>query len=287
MRLLLVLLNVLVIAHGAFAWQDDVDVFAYDPRKQMASESGFGFLSGASAHMRMARYLFGDRHHGWRGAADGDVALLNFGTQGLWHFGLNVETLVDDLNDIHFRLVQVYYQALTRISWQFPSSVLHVGIRHRCSHGVDGAVQSRILIRSGLTASYHWYWYADKFTFDVVPGFNLYLLGQNKDLATQQRGNINAHVQGAWLVAAPMWMVVAVGTTLELVGNGDNWVYSIASPLRNARVEPLFGGRVAVRIKRGAILSEIGVQFSQILDNGYYDEAKGSNNLSFNLDFAW
>lgn len=276
-----------MFAQSLIGWQDDVDVFLQDPVVQFPQEGGFGFLSGASSQLRIGRYLVGDENHASRGGVEADVSLLNFGDSTLWHAGINVETLIDDLNDIKFRLVQVYYQVLTGIKWKLGSGVLHTGLRHRCSHGVDGAVDSRILIRSGLTASYQWEWLRPKFKLDVMPGMNIYLLGQNKDLNTQQRGNLFATAQTAWLITGPAWFVIAAGAHLEMVGRGDNWVFGVNGALGDWYLQPLFAGRVAVRFERGRTKSEIGWQFSQILDSGFGERAIKSTNLSMNVDFAW
>lgn len=276
-----------LLARVAYVWQDDVEINLRDPLQQFAKEPGLGFLSGATAEARLGRYLIGSYHHGWRGGLEGDVALVNFGQRGIFNIGLNMETLADDHNDIHFRLVHVYYQASTGIKWHLGPGVWQASYRHRCSHGADTANYNRITIRSGINTSYHWVWERPFLKIDVKPGLNLYVLGQNADLNTQPKGGSFLTVNTTWPIAAPLFISLAAGINWEIVSAGYQSLYFLTNKTANWHVEPLMAARLAIRLQRGPIKSNFALHFAQNLDSGIGTLAQKTNNLSFDIDFLW
>lgn len=276
----------LIATENGLSWQDDITINLRDPFAQFFKSDGFGFLNGATAEVLLGRYLVGTPNHIWRGGVEGDVALLNFG-DGLWHFGLNAETLADDNNDIHFRLVHVYYQAMTGIKWRLGPGVLHAGIRHRCNHGADSAEQGRITIRLGLTSSYHWTWRRQFLDLDILSGLNVYIFGQNKDFAMQPRGGAFFTVNATWPLVHSLFFTTGLGTNFELISIGNNWLYLISDPSNGFRIEPLFAGRIAVRFRGEKAFSDWGFRFTENLDSGLGIQAKTVSNFSFDIDFFW
>jgi hypothetical protein len=278
----------LVVSLSTRAWQDDVVVNLRDSTFLFSNISGFDFFNRAQAEIRLGRYLSGSKNQAWRGGAEGDIALLSFNDNLVWHMGLNMETLADNQNDIHFRLVQVYYQALTGIKWKLHDHVFHFGYRHRCNHGTDEAEKGRITIRSGPTFSYHWvYFINDSISFALMPGLNVYVLGQNSDLSFQPKGNAFISSQFTLPFVASWQTVVGLGLQGELVGRGHNWVYGINHPHQNLHVEPLFAARVALRVNKKFLKSDFAFHFAQNLDSGLEQVAKKSTSFSFDVDFMW
>lgn len=286
-RLKIFVLSILLIAtENSFSWQDDIAVNLRDPFAHFKKNNGFGFLDGALAEVLLGRYLVATKNHVWRGGVEGDVALLSYGDV-LLHFGLNVETLADDLNDIHFRLVHVYYQALTGIKWRLGSGILHAGVRHRCNHGADAAEMGRITIRLGFTSSYHWTWRRQFLEIDLLSGLNAYVLGQNNDFSMQPKGGMFFSANATWPVIGPMFFTTGIGTNFELITVGNNWVYLIHDSINDWHIEPLFAGRIAVRFRGEKANSDWGFRFAQNLDSGLGKRSQKIGNFSFDIDFWW
>ncbi|HXW53917.1 MAG TPA: hypothetical protein VEL47_07420 [Myxococcota bacterium] len=281
------LVGLWLCALRTFGWQDDVAVLLSDEVPNFARHPGLGYLSGASAEVRLGRYLVGEENFGWRGGVGGDVSLLSFGEKLVWHMGLNMETLADDQNDINFRLVQVYYQALTGVKWRLDDGVLYFGYRHRCSHGTDNAEVGRITIRSGLTTSYQWTLNRGRFRLDLKPGINVYLLGQNHDKAAQPKGGAFVSAQALWPIRGPVFAVMGAGLNLELVGSSQRAVYAISDGWNSLRLEPLFASRVAIRLDNQKLKCDFALHFAQNLDSGIKPLARRTSNLSFDVDFMW
>ena len=280
--LLFFLLSILPL----FGWQDDVNLNLRNPFSHFG-KAGFGLFRGAAAEVRLGRYLFGSENHMWRGAVEGDVALIQFSDRVLWQFGLNMETLADDLNDIHFRLVQVYYQALTGVKIKLGPGLLHAGIRHRCNHGTDKATVSRVIIRLGLTSSYQWIIPVSAMRFDILPGINVYILGQNRDHTSQALGGAFLSAAATWPIRLPVYMRISAGGNLELVGSGANAVYLISDKFSLLTIEPLFAAKLSMRVDDDPVVADIGFHFSQNLDSGIGDKATRANVFSFDIDFLW
>jgi len=123
--------------------------------------------------------------------------------------------------------------------------------------------------------------------FDVSPGTNFYIMGQNTDLFSQPLCAAFLSAQISWRLADPLWMVFALGAHGELVGRGHNWLYGLIDKHENLRLEPLFAGRMALRMKKQYLNTDFAFHFAQNLDTGIAVVAKKSTNLSFDIDFSW
>lgn len=267
-----------------YAWRQKIIGAA---RADGVEESGFNILEKAQGEVDIGYYVVADEFHRWRARVSGDFQLINFSRDLNWHFGLGMETLADHQNDINFRLVQVYYQALTGVNWRIGSSVLHLGYRHRCSHGTDRATDSRITIRSGLTGSLQRAWFTRFGRFDIQPGINVYVLGQNKDHSTQARGESFLVVQALWPLSDALSLVVGSGLNIFLVSRSNNDFYLAWSSIKDWHLEPLFSGRMAVRYEPNSIKTDFALSFRQNLDSSIGEVAKKKHLLSFDINFWW
>ncbi len=283
----LVFLCAALLVPPGFGWQDDVEINLRNPYGQFSGERGIGFFRGATSEVRLGRYLVGSDYQRWQGGVEGDVSLVNYGDLWLWHMGLNMETLADDNNEINFRLVQVYYQALTGVRAPLGPGVLHVGYRHRCSHGTDRATNSRITIRSGLTASYHWLLRFRSLQFDIKPGANVYLLGQNSDIDSQPRAAAFLSTNMVVPISAPFALVIGAGIDWELVTVSNKFLYLIGDRFSHWHLEPLLAARLASRVEQDVVKADFGLQFSQNLDLSIGEKAHKVSALSLAVDFSW
>ena len=268
--------------------QDDVELILRHPSTKSPNESGFDLFSDANSQIDLGYYLLADEYHQWRARVLGDLSLIKFSERLDWHMGLAMETLADAQNDINFRLVQVYYHVLTGLNWQLgASSLLHLGYRHRCSHGTDRASDSRITIRSGITASYAHGWDTKYFQFDIKPGFNIYVLGQNNDQSSQPKGGAFFSAQALWPFMQHLALVLGSGLNIEAVSEGQKAVYLMWHGVDKWRIEPLFAARVALRFTREIINSDFALSFRQNLDSSIGPVAIKNNNLALEINFLW
>jgi hypothetical protein len=81
--------------------------------------------------------------------------------------------------------------------------------------------------------------------------------------------------------------VLASGLSLEMLGQGDKTVYGLSDALKNLRCEPLFAGRIAMRVQRESIKSDFAVYFSQNIDSALGKSTNKSTSLLFGIDFLW
>src|SRR5271163_124452 len=95
---------------------NDLDINLRHPFEQFAKSDGVFFLDNALAEVALGRYVAGSDHQKWRGGVSGDVTLVS-SKNVLWHMSLAEDTLGDDQNDIGFRLLMGYFQALTGVKW--------------------------------------------------------------------------------------------------------------------------------------------------------------------------
>ncbi|MCA9507629.1 MAG: hypothetical protein KC505_04310 [Myxococcales bacterium] len=250
-------------------------------------KKGVSFLNSFASEANITRYLIANQHHVWRARVMSDVGLINFSPSVLWHTGLTMETLVDNQNDINFRLVQVYYQVLTAFDWNLGDQSFRFGYRHRCSHGTDGAVSSRITIRSGPTLVYQKNWLLKHANISIEPGTNLYLIGQNSDLMNQLRGELFFNSQVLFPVYNSLSLLFVSGINFLFNSEGNNFLYFPFSPLKNWEIIPLWGARLALRVEPGRIKSDIGLAYRQNFDSSLGHHAEKLHLLSLELNFMW
>ena len=281
------LLVTFLSATSSFAWQDDANIFLLDPMSRFSTEKTWEFLPSARSELRVGKYLGGDTYHSWRGGVLGDVVFLSFGPNLLWHWSLGMETLADANNDIHFRLVQVYYESITGILWRLGPGALSLAYGHRCSHGADGAVVGRILIRSGLKSKYELPLSYKAVRFLLAASSDAYFVGQNLDLQNQPRAQAQLSASALWPLKGAWSMIVASSFGEELIVAGKDWVYSIGAPAADWRLRPLWGARVGLRVESLAVKSDFSFSFSHIPDTGIGLKAQSHHGLSLDLNLYW
>lgn len=273
-------------AWAAVGWQNDVDL-TFRRTNFFSPDGQLTFLPSAQAELRLGRYLVGDKNHGWFGGAEGDVVLLSFSRTLAWRWHLNMETLADDNNDIYFRLVQVYYQTRTGISWLLGPGVWTMAYQHRCSHGADQALSGRILIRSGINTSYHWPLRYKSLSIDLRASVDAYIIGQNADLDNQARGGSQLNGQVMWPIRGSWFMLIGLGVGAELMSAGQHVLYNLSSAGENFRLESLFGTKFALRYDAGGIKNDYGLHFSQVVDPGLTNRQAKHSSLTFDINFYW
>jgi hypothetical protein len=283
-KITLVLVCFLVMP--AYPWQDDLDINLRHPGELFPRKDGVHFFDAALAEVRIGRYIYGSKNHVWRGGVLGDVAFIRTSTL-LWHMSLVQETLIDDQNDIYFRLVEAYYQALIGVKWRLGPGAFHLGFRHRCAHGLDNAVLNRITIKSGPLASYAWAFSLHPFEFIGESGINAYVFGQNGDLENQPKGNGFFVLKGIWPIKEYFQLIMASGVAMELLGRGNNSVYGLFDSWERVRFSPLVNGRLALRFIKNGLKTDIALQFSQNIDSALSERTDKTSTLLLGADFLW
>lgn len=282
------MLALIILAFAAlncFGWQNDIDL-SFREIKNFAPENHLIFLPSAQTEIRLGRFLLGDKNHAWFGGAEGDVILLAT-KKVAWRSSLNMETLADGGNQIYFRLVQVYYQTRMGISWLLGPGVLNIAYQHRCSHGADAAIIGRILIRSGLHASYHCPLDYKNFHFDVRAIANAYAVGQNADVLNQARGGSQINLQALWAFSQSWSMLFGAGVSVELMSSGTDSLYNLASLGSHWRLDNLLGAKLGMRYDAGFVKNDYALHFSQVLDTGLTNRQSKHSGLTFDIIFHW
>ncbi len=268
-----------------FATIDDVDLKFRAPHHFFAPE--FSLLDQAKGEVWIGRYLVADDYHGAKGGALGDVNLISFNANSYAHLGLGIETLIDDQNDINFRLVQTYYQALLGLGFKISEGLLSLDYQHRCSHGSDHAVDSRIMIRSGPRLSFHWPWHFGQVRLDLRAVNEIYLLAQNADLSSFPLSSLQLHSQLAWPIRGRWSMLVALGGGLDIHGESQKVFATIFSEKSQIKAKALFAGRLAMVINGTKLRSEFSLHFNQSNDTSLLRKAEPFSSLSFDLNFFY
>ena len=120
---------------------------------------------------------------------------------------------------------------------------------HRCSHGVDGAIEGRILIRNGLDLGYRWALDGLFGRLEVDGQAHLTLIGQNDDLATQNRGLLSTRVQWSHEAGPGARLILGAGIGALFVARGEAWEYDVLQAASDPGVEWLpaliAGGEIA------------------------------------------
>lgn len=283
---ILISVILMLLSYVAIAWQDDAQLFLRDAQDFFVEKNTLTPLSNAQSEIRLGRYIEGDNRHSWRGGVEGDVALLQYGNL-LWHWNLNIETLADDLNEIHFRLVQVYYQTLTGLSWRFGPGIWSLSYSHRCSHGADNAERSRIIIRSGLRNDYDLSFMLKKMRVLFRSSLDAYITGQNSDRENQSRGQLSFSSEISWPVKDLFSILVSASFGEELVASGASDVFFLLDNAKAKRLRPFGGARLGVRFENSKVKNDYSLSFSHIADTGFKAHAQSHNGLSFDVNFYW
>jgi len=246
-------------------------------------------LNAANARIQLERYLYSeDAFHKWMGAVWGDVALVNFFNDVIFHAGLNMEVIADDKNDIQFRLVQYYYDISLLFEWNaHPNLVPYLGYRHACSHGADRAEIGRILIRSGpeigLTAA----WNPTDWDIALQYFWNQTLFGQDQDLTFDPRALTGLRAQASWRFYGPLYLHMGAGSGLAFITRGTQEVFSITAPWNDVRPVWLPSALLGLQIKPSFLDARVLGTFERVLDTGLTLTAQTVYNAALRVEFNW
>ncbi len=214
----------LLRAAPASAIQDDVPL-RFDAANALFSATdppkGISALSAARGELDIAPYLVGGDFHRWHGRAAGGLALLS-SRHLLWRMGLSVQTVADTGNDIDFRLVRLFYEWLTAVELKLGDGVLWLGLRHRCSHGADKAVEDRILIRTNLELGYGMDARFGAFSLGGEAIVGITAVGQNDDKSFQPRALMSVTMRAGWQPTDRVRLLLGAGVGVALLGQGGN-----------------------------------------------------------------
>lgn len=187
-------------------------------------------LTAASGRVEIAPYLVGGDYHRFHGRTAADIALLGIGDDVSVWVGLSMQNVIDNGNDITFRLVRLYYEVPRAVDWRVGPGVLRAGFRHPCSHGTDVAVSDRILIRSNVVTSYAFNVTLEPVILggEVLTGVTM--IGQNDDPAFEPHMLLSVVARVMWHVADRWRLLAGVGLGVAVIGSEGDWVYTVADP---------------------------------------------------------
>ena len=225
--------------------------------------------------------------HAYDASLRARTVLLDFGGDAVWTAGLSAQTVVDEGNDIDFRLTRLFYDARTGVDFHWGPGVARAAWVHRCSHGVDGALEGRILIRSGLDLGYRWALDGLFGRLELDGLAHVTLIGQNDDLAAQNRGLLSARAQWSHEAGPSARLVVGVGLGALFVARGEAWEYDITHSASDPRLEwlPAFtvGGELAGLGSRMSLLFST----QRIADDGVGLTTRPRSLHALRLLLAW
>jgi len=217
----------------------------------------------------------------------GNVALLSFGPDMVLHMGLSIETVSDYGNDINFRLVRLYYEWLTGVDFRLGPGVMSIGVRHRCSHGADAAVEGRILIRTGLEVAYALEGTVGALGLGARVSASGIVVGQNPDHAFQPRALLNGSGQLSYPLGAATDWFVAGGLAIALVGDGDSLVYTVADGSSRADVSLAPAAATGVSYRSQALESRVLIHYQRLFDSGFTMTSLPADIVSLRVEFEW
>lgn len=269
----------------AYADQDDVPVGFTSPEVLFAGHDGEGgdWLTASTSRVDIATYPVG-RYHTWHGRIGADVAVARIGTDALYRMGLAMQTVADHRNDISFRLVRLYYDATQLVEHRFGAGVVHLGLRHRCTHGADTAVDGRILIRSGPELGYDHVLSTGKLRLTLGGFLHGTMIGQNDDPAFKPRALLAGKAQASWHPGS--WtLFVSAGFGAALVSSGTTRTFGFASAYDDLSVLPLPAAALGLLARGRATAFTSTLHFSRMLDSGIGAEADSAWLLALELGF--
>jgi hypothetical protein len=198
---------------------------------------GVDGLTAADGRLEFGFYAPANEAHTYHGTTAARVALLDFGGRAVWSTALSAQTVVDEGNDLGFRLSRLFYDVRTGVDWRLGPGFLRLHWIHRCSHGVDSSLEGRILIRNGLDLSYRWIEEGKFGRLEADLLGHVTVLGQNDDLANHNRGLVSGRVQWSHEAGARARILVGVGLGAMVVARGESWEYTLSESAADPRVE--------------------------------------------------
>ena len=215
------------------------------------------------------------------------TVLLDFAGDAVWTLGLSAQTVVDQGNDIDFRLTRLFYDARTGVDFDWGPGVARVHWVHRCSHGVDDALEGRILIRNGLDFGYRWRVDGLFGSLEVDGLAHLTFIGQNEDLETQNRGLLSARTQWSHEAGPGSRLFVGAGIGAMVVAQGDSWEYDVSHGASDPRVEWLPAFTVGGQLAGQGGTMELLFSTQRIADDGVTLTTRPRSLHSVRLRFLW
>ena len=273
----------------AWATQDELDL-PWDTRDALFSEDAADVvraLNGAIGMIDLGAYPTGTGHHNWHGNVLGDVALLTWRDLLVWHASLEVQTVADDGNDINFRLVRLFYRFRVAVDLRLGPGVLWAGLSHRCSHGTDGALPGRILIRSGFDAGYRVALRWGDLELGLKATAQGTILGQNTDLTTQVRGILAGAAQLTYALPADFRVFAGAGIGVGLVGASPSDIYLLSDAAEGLRGEPLPVAVVGAAYDGLGASLTVMLHYQRTLDTGLTEVSQPASLLAIRIRFGW
>jgi hypothetical protein len=215
------------------------------------------------------------------------TVLLDFSGAAVWTLGLSAQTVVDQGNDIDFRLTRLFYDARTGVDFHWGPGVARAHWVHRCSHGVDGALEGRILIRNGLDVGYRWAVDGLFGRLEVDGQAHLTVIGQNEDLATQNRGLLSTRVQWSHEAGPGARLIMGAGVGALFVARSDAWEYDALEPASEPGVEWLPALTIGGEISGPGSAITLLFSSQRIADDGVGLTTRPRNLHAFRMLLAW
>jgi hypothetical protein len=234
---------------------------------ELTLPEGEGFLTRTSSRFSAGVILYDSfaQSFRWSGFGEGEIILLSVDPVH-WEWRLSMETTADDRNEIYFRLLRLYYQALTgvRISLR-KNHFIFLGYQHRCSHGADGAEEGRILIRSGPNLSYLSVHSHPRAEFRFSLSFEPTLLGQNADSFHQPRYLFSGRIEAEGK-ALPLMLSLGIGAFG--ITSGARETFHLLSPYYRHRTTTTLNLSLGQRFRGKDGILTILLRYSTIPDSG-------------------
>lgn len=279
----------------AEATQDDVRLPLLSPEAALDTwseeQNGVRALDQARGDTTVGIYLDSPDDQRWHGRVGADFSLLR-GVLWSVRMGLSAETVMDTGNGIDFRLIRLYYEVPIQVDVRLGPGVLSGGFRHRCSHGVDGAVADRILIRSGVDLGYLARFALGPVSLSTLGEAHITMIGQNTDRDFQPRGLFTVAAQLEWpFVEGVLALIGGAGLGVAWIGQGGEidaeGVYGVSDAPARSMAEWLPAATFGVRFwGRGASVDLL-IHYQRILDSGLTEQARPSSLTSVRLGFGW
>ncbi len=277
------------------ATQDDVLLPLLTPEAVLAAwgedKRGVSAVDQARGDTTVGIYVASPDDQRWYGRVGSDFSLLRGALWGV-RMGLSAETVMDTGNGIDFRLIRLYYEVPIQVDVRLGPGVLSGGFRHRCSHGVDGAVADRILIRSGVDLSYLTRFDLGPVWLSALGEAHLTMIGQNTDRDFQPRGMFTVAAQLEWpFVEGLLALIGGAGLGVAWIGQGGEidpeGVYGIGDEPAFSMVEWLPAATLGVRFWGQGASVDLLIHYQRILDSGLTEQARPSSLTSVRLGFGW
>ena len=279
----------LLTSPHAQATQDEI-ALPLDTRADLfhsSDEDAVHAFSGATGGINLGIYPMGEAHHVWHGRVHGDIALLTWRDSLVWRASLEAETIADDGNEISFRLVRLFYQFRTAVDLKLGPGVLSMALNHRCGHGTDGALPGRILIRTGVDASYGAAHRWGDLELSWLAHAHATVLGQNADLSSQVRGILSGSAQLSYDLPHAFQLIASAGLGVALQGGSDSDLYLISDPAQELHAEPLPAAAIGARYDGLGANFGLFLHYQRVVDTGLTEVTQPASLFSLRLHFGW